>query len=153
MYLWRTGRDSLLGEFDRLKREMDGLVNVFSSGRRPLRRSPWSDTHLFPLLNVRETATSFIVSSEIPGMKTEDLEIRIDGETLSLKGERKPDDVQDEAGFHRRERATGAFQRSITLPRKVDNNSVTANYKNGVLTVMLSKAQKAEPKQIEIKSE
>lgn len=153
MYLWRTGRNPLHREFDRLRKDMDGLFSTYSTGRRPWMQSPWRETRLFPLLNVRETNDSFVVSSEIPGMKTEDLEIRIEGETLSLKGERKPDEVDDEAGFHRRERATGAFQRSITLPGKVDNDKVAAVYKNGVLTVTLSKEKKAAPRQIEISSD
>jgi HSP20 family protein len=153
MYLWRTGREPMGREVDRLRRDMDNLFSAFSGGRRPWMRSPWRETRLFPLLNVRETSEAYVVSSEIPGMKTEDLEIKLEGDTLSLKGERKPDEVEDEASFHRRERVTGAFQRSITLPGKVDNEKVTANYKDGVLTVTLLKEKKVQPKQITISSE
>lgn len=153
MYLWRTGRDPMGIEIDRMKKDMDNLFSAVSGGPKPWMRSPWRETRLFPLLNVRETTESYVVSSEIPGMKTEDLEIKLEGDTLSLKGERKPDEVEDEASFHRRERATGTFQRSITLPGKVDNDNVTANYKDGVLTVTLVKEQKDQPKQIMISSE
>jgi len=153
MYLRRTGRDPLRDEFDRLRREVDGLFNVFSSERKPWHSPPWQGTRLFPLLNVSETGDSFIVSAEIPGMQTDDLEIKIEGETLTLKGERKPDDVEDEASFHRRERATGAFQRSLTVPGKIDAEKVNARYKNGVLTVTLAKDKPAQPRQITVEAD
>ena len=153
MYVWRTGRGHLGGELDRLRRDLDDLLTEFSSGRRPWMRSPWRETRLFPLLNVRETTDSFIVSSEIPGMKKEDLEIKIEGDTLSLRGERTPNAMQDEASFHRRERATGAFQRSLTLPGSVHRDTATATYSHGVLTVKLAKEKKALPKEIKISSE
>ncbi len=153
MYLWRTGRGHLGGELDRLRRDMDDAFSAFAGGRKPWMRSPWRETRLFPLLNVRETSDSFTVSSEIPGMRREDLEIKIEGETLSLRGERTPDEVQDEASFHRRERVTGAFQRSLTLPGKVDKDKVTATYRHGVLTVKLTKEKNALPKEVKISSE
>lgn len=153
MFLWRTGRDPLSDEFDRLRNEMGTLFNLMGSGRRPWSYPLWSETRLFPMLNVREMPDSFAVTAEIPGMKTEDLEIKMEGETLSLKGERKPEPVESEASYHRRERATGAFQRSLTLPGKVDTENVNATYKNGVLTITLYKEKAAVPKQITIKTE
>jgi HSP20 family protein len=129
---------------------MEDLFGTVSSGRRPWLRSPWRETRLLPLLNVRETTNSFIVSSEIPGMRKEDLEIKIEGDTLSLQGERPPTPVQHEASFHRRERATGAFQRSLTLPGNIDKDKVTATYRHGVLTVKITKEKKALSKEIKI---
>jgi HSP20 family protein len=145
---------------------MDNLWSVFGSRGTQwpyaLRRdlfdalpSPaalWRETRLFPLLNVNELPDSFVVTAEIPGMKTEDLEIRIEGDTLTLKGERKPEAVTEEASYHRRERAVGSFQRSLMLPRAVDPEKVQALYKNGVLTVTLTKEKPAQPKQISIKT-
>ncbi len=107
---------------------------------------------MFPLLNVTETAESFVVTSEIPGMKTEDLEIKIEGDTLTLRGERRPEEMGQGASYHRRERALGAFQRSLTLPRKVDGEKVNASYKNGVLKITLAKEKEALPKQITIET-
>lgn len=153
MFVWRTGRDPLWHEFDRLRNEMGTLFNLMGSGRRTWPSPLWSETRLFPMLNVREMPESFVVTAEIPGMKTEDLEIKIEGDTLTLKGERKPEPVDSEASFHRRERATGAFQRSITLPGKVDSENVNASYKNGVLTVTLYKEKAAVARQITIKTE
>ena len=150
MYLWRVGKDPVRQELERLRREMDGLVSIFSRGSSPWLTSPWRETRLLPRLNVRETTETFVVSSEIPGMKTENLEIKIEGDTLSIKGERIPSSLGNEVSCHRRERATGAFQRSLTLPMSVDGNEVTATYKNGVLTVTLLKKRATEPKRIQI---
>ena len=152
MYGWRFRRDPAWDEFDRLRREMDSLLGTVSTTRRHWWGSPWSETRLFPLLNVVETTESFVVTAEIPGMRTDDLEIKIEGDTLTLKGERQPDEVKEDASFHRRERATGAFQRSLTLPGKVDSEKVKAAYKNGVLTVTLSKEKAAQPRQITVEA-
>ncbi len=152
MYGWRFRRDPAWDEFDRLRREMDSLLGTISPTRRYWWGSPWSETRLFPLLNVVETTESFVVTAEIPGMRTDDLEIKIEGDTLTLKGERQPDEVTKDASFHRRERATGAFQRSLTLPGKVDSENVKATYRNGVLTVTLSKEKAAQPRQITVEA-
>jgi HSP20 family protein len=152
MHRWHFGRHPGWGEFERMRREMDSLVNLFSRQGRTW--SPlWRETKIFPLLNVIEKTDSFLVTAEIPGMKTEDLEIKVEGDTLNLKGERKPETIEQEASYHRRERATGTFQRSLTLPAKVDAEKVTANYKNGVLTVTLTKAKEALPKEITVTTE
>jgi HSP20 family protein len=132
---------------------MDDLLNVVTGTRRPLLDPLWRGARLFPLLNVRDVDESFVVTAEIPGMKSEDLEIKIEGDTLTLKGERKPQEIGEEISYHRRERATGTFQRSLTLPSKVDAENVNATYKDGVLTVTLQKEKAAQPRQITVKSE
>ncbi len=151
--LWpRMRRDPWwIQEVDRLRREMNRLVEGVSG--RPFSGIPGFETRLFPLLNVRDTRDSFVVTAEIPGMKTDDLEIKIEGDTLTLKGERKPEDMTAEVSYHRRERAKGIFQRSLTLPGKVDPDKVNATYKNGVLTVTLVKEKAAVPRQIAVKTE
>jgi HSP20 family protein len=152
MVRWRLGRDPFWGEFDRLQRELNNLFNALSgTGRKAFTTDPlWSTARLFPLLNVRENEGMYIVTAEMPGMKTEDLEIKIEGDTLSLKGERKASDAGEGASYHRRERATGTFQRSLTLPARVDPESVKATYKDGVLSISMKKEKAAMPKQIQI---
>jgi HSP20 family protein len=132
---------------------MDELFTALSGTRKPAWEPFWREARLFPLLNVKETDNAFVVTAEIPGMKTEDLEIHVEGDTLTLKGERKPYDAGQDASYHRRERASGTFQRSLTLPTKVDAEQVKATYKDGVLTISLTKEPAAVPKQIEITSE
>jgi HSP20 family protein len=153
MIRWRLGRDPVWGEFDRLQREMNDLFNAFTGTRRGFTDTLWSGAKLFPLLNVNEVNDHFVVTAEIPGMKTDDLEIKIEGDTLSLKGERKPYESGENVSYHRRERATGTFQRSLTLPTRVDPEGVKATYKDGVLLVTLQKEKTAVPKQITITSE
>lgn len=148
---WITGRDPAWGEFERLRREMDSLLGAFP-GRLP--SSPlWSESKLFPLLNVREQADAYVVTAEIPGMKSEDLEIKIDGDTLTLRGERKPHKLGSNESYHRRERATGVFQRSLTLPGNVDSENVKASYKSGVLRVTLNKRKVPKAAQITVETE
>ncbi len=152
MYPWFSRRSSFRHEMDRLRREMDDLVSLFTP-RRPWSGPLWREMQLFPLLNVAEKADSFVVTAEIPGMKTDDLEIKFEGDTLTLKGERKPEEAGEDVSYHRRERAVGAFQRSLTLPAKVDSERVSAIYRNGVLTITLEKEKSAVPKQITVKPE
>jgi HSP20 family protein len=153
MVRWRFGRDPLWGEFDRIQREMNDLFNALTGTRRGFSDALWSGIKLFPLLNVREVDDHFEVTAEIPGMKTDDLEIKIEGDILSLKGERKPYEIGDSGSYHRRERATGAFQRSLTLPARVDSEGVKAKYKDGVLTITLPKEKHTLPKQITVTPE
>jgi HSP20 family protein len=153
MIRWRLGRDPVWGEFDRLQREMNYLFNALTGTGKAFTDTLWSGAKLFPLLNVNEVDDHFVVTAEIPGMKTEDLEIKIEGDTLSLKGERKPCELSEGSSHHRRERATGAFQRSLTLPTRVDPEGVKATYKDGVLMINLRKEKTAVPKQITVTSE
>ncbi len=150
MFRWRMGKDPVWSEFDRLQRDMDVLFRALSGSRRPQFEPPWREARLFPLLNVKELDDEYLVTAEIPGMKNEDLEIKIEGDTVTLKGERKPIELDEGASYHRRERATGTFQRSLTLPKKVDSENIKATYKNGVLTISLKKEKAALPKQIAV---
>jgi HSP20 family protein len=139
-------------DYQRLQRQMDDLFNAMRSPTTP--RTPlWGQASLFPLLNVVEKGNAFVVTAEIPGLKLDDVEIKVEGDTLALKGERKPLDLGDKASFHRRERAAGRFQRSLTLPRAIDPDNVKATYKNGVLTITLPVHQAAMPKQISISTD
>jgi HSP20 family protein len=155
MLRWRIGRDPMWSEFDRLQKGMTDLFNALSSGgsTRPVFDPLWREARLFPLLNVREIDHTYVVTAEIPGMKTDDLEIKVVGDTLTIKGERKPYEVGPDAAYHRRERATGTFHRSMTLPQRVQADTVKATYKDGVLTVILEKEKALLPKQITVTTE
>ncbi|MBI5247854.1 MAG: Hsp20/alpha crystallin family protein [Desulfomonile tiedjei] len=154
MLRWRIGRDPLWTEFDRLQTSMNDLFNALTSGGpKPFFDPLWREARLFPLLNVREIDHTYVITAEIPGMKTEDLEIKVVGDTLTLKGERKPIDIGEGAAYHRRERATGTFHRSMTLPSRVDPDTVKATYKDGVLSITLEREKAAVPKQITVSTE
>jgi HSP20 family protein len=153
MIRWTFGTDPTWRELERLQRSMDDLFTAVTSTRRPSLNPFWRGARLFPLLNVRDLDQSYVVTAEIPGMKADDLEIKIEGDTLMLKGERKPQEDSEETSYHRRERATGTFQRSLTLPGKVDAENVSATYIDGILTITLQKEKAALPRQIAVQSE
>jgi len=88
----------------------------------------------------------------LPGMKREDIDVALDGNTLTLSGERKQEEEKREGESYRSERYFGRFQRSITLPTEVQANKIEAAYKDGVLTVTLPKSEEAKPKQIPVKA-
>lgn len=154
MLRWRIGREPMWTEFDRLQKGMNDLFNALTAGGTRTFSDPlWREARLFPLLNVREIDHTYVVTAEIPGMKKEDLEIKVVGDTLTFKGERKPMEIGEGASYHRRERATGTFHRSMTLPSRVDADTVKATYKDGVLIITLEKEKAAVPKQITVTAE
>jgi len=134
-------------------------------------RSPWDELHrmrqqldqmfddtpqqrgiagVFPLTNLTEDKDKYYVRAELPGVKADELEIQITGKNLAISGERKIAAAEEGARYHRREREAGTFSRMIGLPGEVDTDKVEANLENGVLTIVVSKAEIAKPKQISV---
>lgn len=134
-------------EMDRLKREMD---RIFAD---VMGRAPGAlGSGVFPALNVYEVADKIVVQAELPGFKAEDIEISVERETLSLRGERKAEEMEN-VSYHRRERRTGKFQKSLTLPYEINVDGVEAHFKDGVLKLTLPKAEHVKPKKISIKAQ
>ena len=107
---------------------------------------PW-----VPAVDIRETENELIVKADVPDMKFEDIDVRMENGTLTLKGERKfESDKKEEGGWHRVERSFGSFERVFTLPDSVNPEDVKAEYKNGVLTVTLPKKEIAKPRQVKV---
>jgi HSP20 family protein len=105
-----------------------------------------------PMIDVYEDKDKITVKAEVPGMKKEEIDVSLQGNTLTIAGERKREEEQKTVESYRSERYFGRFQRSITLPAPVDANKIQATYKEGVLTVNLPKAEEAKPKQVPIKA-
>jgi HSP20 family protein len=103
-----------------------------------------------PALDLFEDKDNLVAKVELPGMKKEDIEVSLHEGTLTVAGERKADDQFKDAEAHRLERFYGRFQRSVALPVPVNADAVKANYTDGVLTVILPKAEEAKPKQIAV---
>jgi HSP20 family protein len=130
-----------------LRRELDRLFDeLFET--RPARREEFH-----PLTDIKETENEFIVKMELPGVKPEDVEITLMGDTLTIRGEKKQEERTEKENFLRVERCYGAFQRSFTLGTPVKADEVKATYKDGVLEVRVPKAEEAKPKPIKIKVE
>jgi HSP20 family protein len=103
-----------------------------------------------PAVDIYEDAQKVVVKLEVPGIKQEDLDIRLENQILTIKGERKFESEEKEENFHRIERRYGNFVRSFSVPQTVDTDGVSANYDAGVLTVTLNKKAEAKPKQVKI---
>jgi len=129
-----------------LQNEMDQLVSSFfgsgQASRMPLART-------FPPLNVWEDAENLFAESEIPGLKSEDLDITVVGSDLTIRGSRGGE-AREGAIYHRRERGYGEFNRVLRLPIEVDADKVEATLKDGVLLIKLPKAESAKPKKIKV---
>lgn len=142
--------------FEEMERMMDEMMRwPFRPWRRPLIwwRVPAEEVGWSPPIEMYEKADKFIVRAELPGMKKEDLDISLIGDTLTISGERKPEaEIKDEE-YVRCELCYGKFSRAINLPSAVDPSKVEATYENGILVITLPKAEGAKPKKIELKVE
>ena len=105
---------------------------------------------VFPLTNVTEDNENYYVRSELPGIKSDDLDIQVTEEGISISGERKIPEEGNNARYHRREREAGKFSRLISLSKKVDVNKVEASMENGVLKVTIPKSEASKPRQITV---
>jgi HSP20 family protein len=126
--------------FGRLTSLQDELERLFEA---PM--TGWA-----PALDVHEDKENFSIRVELPGMKREDIEVSLQDGALIITGERKEEKVQDGTEVHRQERYYGRFTRALTLPAAVAGDKVKAQYKDGILTVTLPKAEEAKPKAITV---
>jgi HSP20 family protein len=106
---------------------------------------------VFPLVNIFSERDGYIVRLEIPGVSSGDLHIESQGRTLTVKGKRERRGPEG-AGFHRRERDSGEFSRSLQLPDSLDLMQAEASYKNGILTIRVPKREETKPRQITVKA-
>ena len=145
---WSDPR-SLWNPWAQVRRLQDAMNSAFENrdlgpptrGWRPL-----------PPINVAQTNDAVVVTAELPGVKPEDLSLSITGNTLTLKGCRKPRADEKSTTYHRRERTVGEFARSIELPKKVDSQKAAAEFDQGILTVRIPKSADALHRQIPVKA-
>jgi len=133
---------------NRLRDEMDRLFGRWGTTGRLL----FSPT-AYPPMNVWEDDDRLYVEAELPGLELKDLEIYVNaGNQLTVKGNRQ-EPTFEKGAWHRRERGFGAFARTFELPSHVDAEKVEAEFKNGVLTVVLPKAPESRPRRIEVRAD
>jgi len=130
-----------------LKRQLDLLNEGVLGG--PL-KGP--SAGVFPLMNVTEDKDNYYVRAELPGIKSEDLDISVTGESLSISGERKIFEEKGDVKYHRREREAGKFSRILNLPAQINTAKVEAKYVDGRLFIVMLKAETAKQKQVIVKS-
>ena len=133
-----------------LQREVNRLFDGFFGGdwltARLGRPGEWA-----PALDLAETDTSVVVKAEVPGMDAKELDITITGDVLTIRGGKKEEKEEKTKTFHRVERRSGSFSRSVQMPCAVDAARVEANYKDGILTIDLPKKEAAKRKAIQVK--
>jgi len=103
-----------------------------------------------PAVDIFETENELILTAEVPGIDEKDIEIKIEDNTLSLKGERKFEKETKEENYHRIERAYGSFYRSFTLPNYIDQDKIHAEHENGVLRITMPKKSELKPRKVKI---
>ena len=103
-----------------------------------------------PAIDIYEKEDKYIVKAELPGMKEEDIDVSVVGDTLTIKGERKTEEEVKDEDYYRCERAYGSFMRSISLPSEVEADKIEAKYEDGVLEVSLPKAAEVKPKRVTV---
>ena len=106
---------------------------------------PWT-----PPVDIVETENDMLLKMDVPDVELKDIEIRLENDTLTVKGERKFEHEAERKGYHRIERSYGSFARSFTLPNTLNTEAVRADYKSGVLTVTLPKKEVAKPRSIKV---
>ena len=128
------------------------LNRVFSrpslrnSGKENLTVADW-----MPTVDISETEGEYLIKAELPEVRKEDVKVTVENGVLTLQGERRQEKEEKGKRFHRVERSYGSFVRSFTLPESVDESSVKAEYKDGVLNLHLPKSEKVKPKAIDVK--
>lgn len=142
---WRT-EPNPFREFNRLRGEVDRLFNEFGGGRETF------FSRVYPAVNVGEDQDNFYIRTELPGVEPEKLDIECVEGSLVIRGERTIAQEDEGISYHRREREGGTFGRIVSVPERVDSGKVSADLKNGVLTVVLAKAEEAKPRKISVKT-
>ncbi|HEX6655975.1 MAG TPA: Hsp20/alpha crystallin family protein [Candidatus Limnocylindria bacterium] len=133
-----------------LRQAMDRLFE--DSFVSPLSLRPVNGDAPGPALDVHETGDEIVVSAALPGLKPEDVDITITGQTLSIRGEFKADEKVERDQYLYRERRFGTFHRQLQLPVRVQGDAASADFEDGVLTLTIPKAEEVKPRQIQVKA-
>ncbi len=120
----------------------DAVTRMLSE---PRTGRPWS-----PAVDIFETDNDLVLKADLPDVDLKDIDVRTENQTLTLRGERKFEQAENVKGYHRIERSYGSFVRSFAVPPAFDTEKISAEYKNGVLTVVLPKKEAAKPRQVKV---
>lgn len=130
---------------NRLNRIFGQSLARSESGQNMLAVADWA-----PSVDISETDSAYLIKGEIPGVKKEDVKVTIQDGMLTIQGERRQEKEEKSKKFHRIECSYGSFARSFRVPSDADENSVKAEFKDGMLNVTLAKSEKAKPKSINV---
>ncbi|MBW1799450.1 MAG: Hsp20/alpha crystallin family protein [Deltaproteobacteria bacterium] len=146
IFRWRDPFEEQFRELGRLQNEMSRLYESYSGRRQASLRSG-----VYPPINMYEDHDHIFVLAEIPGVEAGDVDITVEEESLVLKGRRKIESGGEGVSYHRKEREGGAFNRKISLPTRIATDRVSAETRDGILKVIMPKAEEVKPRKIDIK--
>ena len=147
---WQRPEFSTWTGFGQLTNLRDEIDRLFETPLAELARSSQLLSGWNPAFDVYEDKDNVYVRAELPGMRKEEIDLSLHNGSLSVSGERKSDDTLKDAEVYRAERFFGRFQRTITLPTPVAVDKIKAQYKDGILSVTLPKAEEAKPRHIDV---
>jgi HSP20 family protein len=139
--------DSALNDFDQVRRELLRLLDTVAGETFGDRGAG-----VFPPVNITQDADNFYLRAEVPGIKPNELALSAVRNRVSLAGKREIQREQERVSYHRKERAEGSFNRTVTLPSEVDAQRVDARYADGILTLTLPKAEETKARQITVRT-
>jgi HSP20 family protein len=141
---WNPIRDFsvLQNQMNRLFEDVMGTLPGESNGR--------GNTNWVPLADIYEDDNDLIVRAELPGVDPKMVDVRVENNVLTIRGERPFEQKVEQENYHRLERSYGTFSRAFTLPATIDANKIRAEYRDGILNLTLPKSEKAKPKRIQI---
>ena len=138
-------------EFSTMQDRMNRMNRLFRESYSPeVPEEALTTTNFAPPVDIYEDEHTITLKLDVPGIEEKDIDVRIEGNTLTVHGERKIEKEEKEENYRRVERQYGSFTRSFTLPSSVDTGQVNAHYDNGVLKISLAKKVEAKPKQIKV---
>lgn len=143
--LWSEGLGRS-GSFWRDWETIENQMNHLFAGTTPATRE-------FPAINIWADGDSVVVTTELSGVDPESIDMSVVGKTLTLRGERRPEQIKENEVYHRRERWYGNFGKAVELPFHVEAEKVSARFNKGVLSITLPKAETEKPRRISVKSE
>ncbi len=130
---------------DQLQQEMSSLFNA------PSAEVNFGSTEWAPAVDIKETEKDFVIHADLPGVKSEDIEVTAENGVLTIKGHREDKTQEEKENYKRVERFSGSFMRRFTLPDSANLDAISAKTKDGVLELAIPKLEKAQPKRIEVK--
>ncbi len=130
--------------------QMDQLFNEAFGSFSGARRSGGEQAPMTLPIDIRQTGEAYVLEASVPGFRPEDVEVTLDQNVLTISGTQRSESEEQRGGWIRRERRTGSFHRQVVLPAEVRADEISAGFENGVLTVTVPRAQKAQPKRIPV---
>lgn len=151
MYVTRMTPMETFRELENVSERLSRLLAASRAGASDGQKESMALADWVPAVDVLETDTEFQIRAELPGIEKEQVSLAVEEGVLTISGRREQEKEENGKRYHKIERAYGSFARSFTVPDIVDQHKVSAEFKNGVLTVRLPKSEKARPKSIEVK--